>query len=154
MVKICRKCMRPKSNPSERKIPWRRDSNPFQYSCLENSMDRGAWQATVHGVTDIDTTEQLTHTHTHTRFGTSPRTSMYLPVSMAERGGCKVSRNIALASLIAQLVKNPFAMPQTPVQFLGQEHPLEKGKAIHSSILAWRILWTVQSMGLQRVGLD
>ena len=82
-------------------------------------MDRGAWQATVRGVTDIDMTEQLTHTythththtHTHTRFGTSPRTSMYLPVNIAERGGCKVSRNIALASLIAQLVKNPFSMP-------------------------------------------
>ena len=32
------------------KIPWIGNGNPFQYSCLENSMDRGAWQATVHGV--------------------------------------------------------------------------------------------------------
>ena len=41
--------------------------NPFQYSCLENSTDRGAWWATVHGVTESDTTEWLTtHTHTHT----------------------------------------------------------------------------------------
>ena len=31
--------------------------NPLQYSCLENSMDRGAWQATVHGVTELDTVE-------------------------------------------------------------------------------------------------
>ena len=30
------------------KIPWRRKWNPLQYSCLENPMDRGAWQATVH----------------------------------------------------------------------------------------------------------
>ena len=33
---------------------------PLQYSCLENSMDRGAWQGTVHGVTESDTTDQLT----------------------------------------------------------------------------------------------
>ena len=39
------------------------------------------------------------------------------------------------ASLIAQLVKNPPAMQETPVQFLSQEDPLEKGKATHSSIL-------------------
>ena len=38
---------------------------PLQYSHLENSMDRGAWQATVHWVTQSDTTEHLTHTHTH-----------------------------------------------------------------------------------------
>ena len=43
------------------------------------------------------------------------------------------------ASLIAQLVKNLPAIQETPVQFLGQEDPLEKGKATHSSILAWKI---------------
>ena len=47
------------------------------------------------------------------------------------------------ASLIAQLVKNPPAMQETLVQSLGQEDPLEKGKATHSSILDWRIPWTV-----------
>ena len=31
-------------------LTWRRNGSPFQYSCLENPMDRGAWQATVHGV--------------------------------------------------------------------------------------------------------
>ena len=55
------------------------------------------------------------------------------------------------APLIAQLVKNPPAMWETWVRSLGWEDPLEKGKATHSSILAWRIPWTVQSMGLQRV---
>ena len=43
------------------------------------------------------------------------------------------------ASLVAQLVKNPPAIWETWVRFLGWEDPLEKGKAIHSSILAWRI---------------
>ena len=47
------------------------------------------------------------------------------------------------ASLVAQLVKNPPELREIRVQSLGWEDPLEKGKAIHSSILAWRIPWTV-----------
>ena len=54
--------------------------------------------------------------------------------------------------MIAQLVKNLPAVQETQVQFLGREDRLEKGKATHSSILAWRIPWTVSSMGSQRVG--
>ena len=42
------------------------NGNPLQYSCLENPIDRGAWRATVHEITESDTTEQLnTRTHTH-----------------------------------------------------------------------------------------
>ena len=44
---------------------------------------------------------------------------------------------------VAQLVKNPPAMRKTWVQSLCWEDPLEKGKATHSSILAWRFPWTV-----------
>ena len=47
------------------------------------------------------------------------------------------------ASLLAQLVKNPPAIRETWVRSLGWEDPLEKGKTTHSSILAWRIPWTV-----------
>ena len=47
------------------------------------------------------------------------------------------------ASLVAQLVKNPPAMRETWIQSLGWEDPLEKGKTTHSSILAWRIPWTI-----------
>ena len=47
------------------------------------------------------------------------------------------------ASLVSQLVKNPPAMWETWVRSLGWEDPLEKGTATHSSILAWRIPWTV-----------
>ena len=60
-------------------------------------------------------------------------------------------------SLVAQMVKHLPAMQETWVQSLGQEDPLEKEMATHSSILAWRIPWTgepgrLQSMGSQRVG--
>ena len=60
---------------------------------------------------------------------------------------------------MAQLVKNPTAMGETWVQSLGQEDPLEKGMATHSSIRAWRIPWTeepgrLQSKGSQRVRHD
>ena len=58
------------------------------------------------------------------------------------------------ASLVARLVKNLPAMQETWVQSLGWEDPLENGKATHSSILAWRIPWTMQSIGSQRVGHD
>ena len=47
------------------------------------------------------------------------------------------------AFLVAQLVKNPLAMWEIWVQSLGWEDPLEKEKAPHASILAWRIPWTV-----------
>ena len=46
------------------------------------------------------------------------------------------------ASLVAQMVKNPPTMQETWVRSLGWEDLLEKGKATHSSILAWRIPWT------------
>ena len=57
------------------------------------------------------------------------------------------------------VVKYMPTMQETQIQSLGQDDPLEKGIAIHSSILAWRIPWTeepdrLQSMGLQRVGHD
>ena len=56
------------------------------------------------------------------------------------------------ASLIAQSVKNLPAMQKTRVQFLGQEDPLEKEMANHSSILAWKIPWTEEPGGLQFMG--
>ena len=55
----------------------------------------------------------------------------------------------AWAFLVAQLVRNPPAMQETPVQFLGWEDPLEEGMATLSSILAWRIPWTEELGELQ-----
>ena len=63
------------------------------------------------------------------------------------------------ASLVAQMVKNLPGMQETWVRSLSREDPLEKGMAIYSSILAWRIPWAekpnrLQSVGLQRVRHD
>ena len=56
-----------------------------------------------------------------------------------------------LASTVAQMVRNPLAMQRTQVQSLGQEDPLQKEMATHSSILAWRIPWTEEPSGLQSI---
>ena len=47
--------------PGSERSPGGRHGNPLQYSCLGNSMDRGAWWATVTGHKESDTTKQLTH---------------------------------------------------------------------------------------------
>ena len=48
------------------------------------------------------------------------------------------------------MVKNPAAMQESQVRSLGGEDPLEKGMATHSRIFAWRIPWTLQSLGSQK----
>ena len=66
---------------------------------------------------------------------------------------------VPIPLLVAQMVKHLPTMRETRAQSLGQEDPLEKEIATHSSTLAWKIPWTeepggLQSMGLQRVGHD
>ena len=66
---------------------------------------------------------------------------------------------VSWASLVAQVVKCLSAMKETQVRSLSWEDPLEKEMAAHSSILAWKIPWTMEpvrlpSMGSQRVGHD
>ena len=78
-----------------------------------------------------------THTHTHTH------TYMYIYLHVYLFLG---------ASLVAQMVKNLPAVQEMQVQFLGQEDPLEKEMATHSSILAWRIPWTEEPDGLELMG--
>ena len=87
---------------------------------------------------------------------------------MTERAGGEegkghlVSVGRAVAFPIGSVVKNPFAiqeLQETRVRSLGQEDPVEKGKATYSSILAWIIPWTeepggLQSMGPQNFGFD
>ena len=71
----------------------------------------------------------------------------------------KLKDAYSLTSLVAQMVKRLSTMLETRVRSLGQEDPLEKEMAIHSSTIAWKIPWTeelgrLQSMGSQRVGHD
>ena len=61
---------------------------------------------------------------------------------------------LILSFQVTQMVKNPPAMQETQVQSLDWEDPLEKAIATHSSILAWRLLWTEEPGGLQSVGLQ
>ena len=61
--------------------------------------------------------------------------------------------------MVSQRIKNLALTQETWVRSLGKENPLEKGMVTHSSILAWRILWTeeprrLQSTGSQRIGHD
>ena len=51
------------SIPGSGRSPGGGHGHPLQYSCLENPMDRGAWQATLHRATEVDTTEATQHTH-------------------------------------------------------------------------------------------
>ena len=62
--RICLQCGRPRFNPKVDKIPWGREWLPTLVFLLREPMDRGAWQATVHGVTELDMTKQLSmHAH-------------------------------------------------------------------------------------------
>ena len=68
-----------------------------------------------------------------------------------------VGARVCRGSLVSQMVKNLPAMEETLVWFLGQEEPLEKKMATHSSILVWKNPWTEEpgrlwSMALERVG--
>ena len=71
----------------------------------------------------------------------------------SEKSGLNVNLQKTWASLVAELVKNLPAMWETWVQSLGWEDPLEKGKATHSSILAWRIPWRVHGVAKSQIRL-
>ena len=71
-----------------------------------------------------------------------------------EEHGKEAVKSFIWASLVAQMVKNLPVMQETWIWSLGQEDPLERGMATHSSIFAWRIPWTEEPEGLQSMGLQ
>ena len=90
------------------------------------------------------TTEGFPHSSVGKESGCSAGDPSSIPESERSAGeGIGYPLQYSWASLVAQLVKNPPAVRETWVRSLGWEDPLEKGKATHSSILAWRIPWTV-----------
>ena len=97
------------------------NGTPLQCSCLENPRDGGAWWAAVHAVAESDTTEQL----------------HFIVCSVLFTNSVKyVNHGFPHSSVGEELP----AMQETPVRFVGQEDPLEKGQATHSSILGL-LLW-------------
>ena len=144
---------------------WRRQWQPTPILLPENPMNGGARKAAVHGVAKSWTQlsdfiftfhfhalEKEMATHSSALAWRIPGTGE--PGGLPSMGLHRVTHDwsdlaaavvavLYKASLVAQLVKNPPQVRETWVQSLGWEDPLEKGKAIHSSILAWRIPWTV-----------
>ena len=110
------------SIPGSGRSPGEGNGNPLQYSCLENPMDRGAWQATVHGVARVN----------HALVIKPP------PVVKNPPGNAGHARDT-------------FGL-LTQVWSLSQEYCLEKGMATHSSVFAWRIPWAEEPGGLQSMG--
>ena len=93
----------------------------------------------------------LSLTHVPGSVGNARRAPWLLPSMFL--APCQNSQSMNWASLVAQMVKNLPAMQDTRIQSLGQEDPLEKGMATHSSVLAWRIPRTQEPGGLQSMGL-
>ena len=74
--------------PGSGRSPGEGNSNPLQYSCLENSTDRGAYGLPFMGSQTVDTTERLTHTHTHTHTHTYILTHTHTEAFMRKGQGC------------------------------------------------------------------
>ena len=116
--------------------------NPLQYSCLENPMDRGAWQATVHRVTKSQTQLKRLSSSSSSSIQCFPGSSAgkestcnagdpsSIPGSGRSPGeGIGSPLQYSWASLVAWTVKHPTAMQETWVRSLSWEDPMEEGMA-------------------------
>ena len=116
----------PSSIPGLGRSPGEGTSSPLQYSCLENPMDREAWQTTVYGVARVGHDSDWTTTNVILGFpcGASGKETA---------GQYRRHKRCGFDPWIGNI-------------------PLEEGMATHSSILAWRIPWTEEPDGLQPMG--
>ena len=153
------------------------NGNPLQYSCLKKPLDRGAGRATVQGVAEPDTTEQLTQEVEAVAAGArvhfialpSPAGSRVGRAAPGRQGGSstrphpfwKSSAPVPATAGLGQIKdkgfywkkKNLPVVQETWAQSRGREDPPEKDLAAHSSVLAWRIPWTEEPGGLQSRGV-
>ena len=119
------------SIPGSGRSPGEGNGNPLQYSFLGNSMDRGAGQAnSPRGHKGSDKTDGLTLSPS---FKMMKASNYHLRTEELWMYNLNKSEGIYIAT-----------MHETRVLFPGREDPLEKEMTTHSSILAWRIPWTVE----------
>ena len=128
----------PGSIPGSGRSSGEGNGSSLQHSCLGISMDRGTWQCGLKESIDFPLF-----------FSFQSFVALYFFFTLSLKMIiCLVfpfTSLFYLASLVAQLIKNLPAMQKMWVWFLGWEDPLEKGKATYSSVLAWKIPWTVYS---------
>ena len=122
--------------PGLGRSPGEGNSNPLQYSCLENPMDRGTWKATVHGVTKSwtwlsDWTELNWKEKAIVATFFVKENTLYVYMFVGFPGGTVVKNHLPVQKT-----------QEIPVWSLDQEDPLEEKIVTHSSILAWNISWT------------
>ena len=139
------------SIPGSGRSPGEWNGNPPQYSCLENPMDRGAWQGAVHGVTQSQTQLKWLSSSSRVLFGEGNSTP--LQCSCLEN---PMDRKVWWAA-VHGIAKSQTWLSDFTLTF--HFHALEKEMATHSSVLAWRIPGTgepggLPSMGSHRVGYD
>ena len=148
-------------DPWVSRIPWRKGCQPTLVLVLGESHGQRSLEATVHRFTQRWTQlSNLACMHPpDSSVGKESSCNAKEPSSILGSGRSSGERigyalQYSWASFVGHLVKNPPTMQETWVQYLGWENSMEKGKATHFSILAWRIPWTVQSIGLPRVRCD
>ena len=134
--------------------PGEGNGNPFQYSCLENSMDRGAWWAIVLGVLKSQTWLKRLSTHAFLKCNSSKSLWLVAPNMFIDGNSLfSPTRGKILWILVnLKVFMNPPAKEVFEFNIWMGKIPLGKGIATHSSILAWRIPWTEKPGGLQSTG--